>query len=201
MRKILFILFLFSSTLILAQSFDAGLQLGMTGTQVTGDQLSGFHKAGLFGGVFVSHPAGKIGDFQLELNFIQKGSRKNARPDEGDYLQYIMRLNYVAMPLMYRFKIKELFIIEVGVEFAYLISAKEFDEYGQITPDPNKSSFRDIDFSGFAGLGINMGERFRFVFRYSYSIIPIRPLPPSGYYFYDSGQFNEVLIGSIQYNF
>jgi hypothetical protein len=202
MRNILFIiLFFFSIAFSQAQSFNAGLQFGMTGTQVTGDQLSGFHKAGLFGGAFVSHSAGRLGDFQLELNFIQKGSRKNAHPDKGDFVQYLMRLNYVALPIFYKFKLRKTLSLELGAEFAYLINSKEFDEYGLISPLQGQADFKDFDLSGFAGIGVNFKPNFRFVFRYSYSILPIRPQPDQGFYYYDAGQFNEVLIASIQYQF
>jgi hypothetical protein len=203
MRKLLFLFFLFIATGVYAQSFRAGLQLGLAATQVTGDQLSGFHKVGMFGGVFVNYPTGHLGDFQLELNYIQKGSRKNAHPDEGDYEKYIMRLNYVALPFFYKFKIKEKLSIEIGAEFAYLINSKEFDIYGAITPDPRKEDFSNVDLSAFAGVGIKFYEHFRFIFRYSYSIKPIRPKPDSSLplTYYDAGQFNEVVITSIQYQF
>jgi len=201
MRKLLLLLLFFAATALSAQNFNAGLQLGLAASQVTGDQLSGFHKVGMFGGVFVSYPTGHLGDIQLELNYIQKGSRKNAHPDEGDYEKYLMRLNYVAMPLFYRFNIKSSLTIELGAEFAYLISSKEFDIYGEITPDPRKADFRDIDLSAFAGLGVKFHKHFRFILRYSYSVMPIRPQPDEGFFYYDAGQFNEVLITSIQYQF
>jgi len=201
MRKILLLFFLFSIYFTKAQSFHAGLQLGMTGTQVTGDQLSGFNKAGLFGGAFVNHRAGRLGELQFEFNFIQKGSRKNAHPDKGDYNQYLMRLNYVAIPFFYKFIIKKTLSLEIGLELAYLINAKEFDEYGLIDRSQIKTDFRKLDFSGFAGLGVNFHQDFRFVFRYSYSILPIRPQPDSGFYYYDAGQFNEVVTAGIQYQF
>jgi len=201
MRSILFIIFFFSIAFSQAQSFNAGLQFGMTGTQVTGDQLSGFNKAGLFGGAFVNHSAGRLGDFQLELNFIQKGSRKNAHPDKGDNKSYLMRLNYVALPVFYKFKIKKTLSIELGVEFAYLINSKEFEDKVLMTFQ-GLADFKKYDLSGFAGLGVNFKSNFRFVFRYSYSILPIRPKPNSGAItYYDAGQFNEVLIASIQYQF
>lgn len=201
MRKLLVISFLFFMIGLNAQSFRAGLQLGLAASQVTGDQLSGFNKVGMFGGVFVNYPTGHIGDIQLELNYIQKGSRKNAHPDKGDYVQYIMRLNYVALPLFYRFKFKKILSIELGAEFAYLISSKELDLYGVITPDPRKADFRDFDLSAFAGLGIKFYHRFRLIFRYSYSVIPIRPQPDEGFFYYDAGQFNEVLLTTVQYQF
>ena len=201
MRKLLLISFLFFMIGLNAQSFRAGLQLGLAASQVTGDQLAGFNKVGMFGGVFVNYPTGDLGDIQLELNFIQKGSRKNAHPDKGDYEQYIMRLNYVALPLFYRFKFKKILSIELGAEFAYLISSKEFDVYGIITPDPRKADFRNFDLSAFAGLGIKFYDRFRLVFRYSYSVMPIRPQPDEGFFYYDAGQFNEVLLTTVQYQF
>lgn len=201
MRKLLLISFLFFMIGLNAQSFRAGLQLGLAASQVTGDQLAGFNKVGMFGGVFVNYPTGDLGDIQLELNFIQKGSRKNAHPDKGDYEQYIMRLNYVSLPLFYRFKFKKILSIELGAEFAYLISSKEFDVYGIITPDPRKADFRDFDLSAFAGLGIKFYDRFRLVFRYSYSVMPIRPQPDEGFFYYDAGQFNEVLLTTVQYQF
>ena len=187
-----------------AQSFNAGIQGGLTGTQVTGDQLSGFNKAGLFAGLFVNHEAGRLGDLQMEFNFIQKGSRKNAQPDKGIYDSYLMRLNYLAVPVFYRFNIKSPLTIETGLEFAYLISAKEFDEQGQVYPDPSVPYFRSFDLSGFAGLGVAINDRWRFVFRYSYSIIPIRPRPSGGNYYYaywNAGQYNSVLLTTFQYQF
>ena len=204
-RIILFIPVLFFSILFSfgQSSFNSGLQFGLNATQVTGDQLAGFHKAGIFAGIFVNHKLGRLGDIQMEINFTQKGSRKNAKPDEGIYSSYLMRLNYIAVPIFYRFNIKEPLSIDVGLEAAYLINARERDENGWIEPDMTVPYFKDFDFSIFAGLGVEINDHFRFVFRYSYSIVPIRPRPPGNYYYgyWDAGQYNEVLTGTFQYQF
>jgi len=205
MNKIFLItvIILFTSSISWSQGFNSGFQVGINGSQVTGDALAGFHKAGIFAGIFVNHPAGSIGDLQLEINFTQKGSRKNAKPDEGIYDSYLMRLNYVAVPISYKFKLKEPLSIDLGLEFAYLINAKEKDINGWIEPDPTVPYFKNLDFSIFAGLGVDINDNLRFVMRYSYSILPIRERPPGNYYYgyWDAGQYNEVLTASIQYQF
>jgi len=205
MKRLLLISLIFFSVLSSwgQSDFNFGFQLGLNGSQVTGDQLAGFHKAGLFGGLFVNHKAGRLGNIQLEMNFTQKGSRKNAKPDEGIYDSYLMRLNYVAVPLLYRFKIKKTLDIDVGLEAAYLISSRERDINGWVEPDLSVPYFKDFDFSIFAGIGVEINEHLLFVFRYSYSIVPIRPRPPGNYYYgyWDAGQYNEVLTGTLQYQF
>ncbi|RUA25680.1 MAG: hypothetical protein DSY76_06455 [Bacteroidetes bacterium] len=205
MKRFLFISLIFFSVLSSwgQSDFNFGFQLGLNGSQVTGDQLAGFHKAGLFGGLFVNHKAGRLGNIQLEMNFTQKGSRKNAKPDEGIYDSYLMRLNYVAVPLLYRFKIKKTLDIDLGLEAAYLISSRERDINGWVEPDLSVPYFKDFDFSIFAGIGVEINEHLLFVFRYSYSIVPIRPRPPGNYYYgyWDAGQYNEVVTGTLQYQF
>ncbi len=197
-------IFLFTLSLsisVYSQEFKAGIQLGITGTQVTGDQLAGFNKAGLFGGFFVNRNFGRLGDGQLEINFIQKGSKKNAHPDKGDYVKYLLRLNYIEVPVMYKFNIKNILKIEAGVMFAYLINSKEFDIQGKVYPDPSIPYYKKYDISGFAGINYKINDIFSLSFRYSYSILAIRPKPNSVTYRYNAGQFNEVLCSSLQYNF
>lgn len=201
-RKFLFSIFILTASLsAFSQDFNAGINLGMTGTQVTGDRLSGFNKAGLFGGFFVNRNLGNLGDGQLEINFIQKGSRKNAHPDKGDYESYLLRLNYVEVPVMYRFRIKDFLKIEAGVMLAYLINSKEFDIQGEVTPDPTIPYFKKYDFSAFAGINYKINDKLALSLRYSYSVLAIRPKPSSATYRYDQGQYNEVLCTTLQYLF
>lgn len=202
MRKLIFSTFLLIASLsAFSQDFNAGIQMGMTGTQVTGDQLSGFNKAGLFGGFFVNRNLGTLGDGQLEINFIQKGSRKNANPDKGDYESYLLRLNYIEVPVMYRFRIKSYLRIETGLMMAYLINSKEFDIQGQVTPDPTVASFKKYDFSAFAGINYRINDNLALSLRYSYSILAIRPKPSTALYRYNGGQYNEVVCTTLQYQF
>lgn len=196
---IVFILAFFSS-LIFAQSFKAGFQLGITGTQVTGDLLSGYKKAGIYGGFFVVHPVTERSGFQLEMSFIQKGSRKNAKPSDGDYNQYLMRLNYIEMPIFYKYTFKRNLTAELGLSFGYLISSYEADENGPIEQQ-GLPDFKKVEFTGIIGLGYQMNEHMRFFLRYSYSVLPIRSRPTGYYNYINAGQFNDVLCTAFQYQF
>ena len=136
------IFFVLQSNKVVGQEFKMGFQLGMTATQVTGDQLVGFNKAGLFGGLRVTRAMGEYGDGQMEINFIQKGSRLNAKPDKGIYNSYLLRLNYVEVPVSYRLRLNKFFGLEAGAKFAYLISTREKDEQGDLPEEAEKPGFK-----------------------------------------------------------
>lgn len=185
----------------LSQSFKAGFQFGVTATQVDGDNLSGYNKAGIYGGGFVNHPIGDRDNLQLEISFIQKGSRKNAKPSDGIYDSYLMRLNYVEVPFLYSHHIKKYFNIHGGISMGYLISSKERDNYGVFVPSPTVPSFRDFELAGLLGMSFRFKEKWDFVFRFSYSLIPIRDTPILSLAYYNKPQHNNLLITALQYHF
>lgn len=195
------VLFFLSANIVVGQEFKMGAQFGMTATQVTGDQLVGFKKAGLFGGLRVSRPMGKYGSGQMEINFIQKGSRLNAKPDKGIYNSYLLRLNYMEVPVSYHFRLNKFFGLEGGAKFAYLISTREKDENGDIPEEANKPDFNKFDVSVFAGAVYEINDKWSFVIRYAYSVKSFRPKPDNSYVRYDDGQFNETICTAFQYKF
>ena len=69
-----------------AQNFRGGLRAGFTATQMSGDELSGFHKMGAYAGGFVNwrfiqNPHWAI---QPEINFVMKGSSTFLRADKTE---------------------------------------------------------------------------------------------------------------------
>ena len=197
----LLLIFLGTNNKAISQEFKAGLQVGMTATQVTGDALAGFNKAGLFGGVTIRRKMGSFGYGQMEMNFIQKGSRINAEPDKGIYSSYLLRMNYIEVPISYRYMFFKNMGIESGLKFAYLINAREFDENGEIPSEAEKPGFNKFDVSAFIGLTYKINKKWGFVIRYAYSIKSFRPKPDNPYTNYRDGQFNETICTAFQYNF
>ena len=59
-----------------AQVFYGGLQLGINGSQIWGDEMKGFNKGGVLAGVFIDFPVSKRSFFSMEMNYTQKGSRR-----------------------------------------------------------------------------------------------------------------------------
>ena len=202
MRQIWTLFFiLILPTVVISQSFKAGFQFGVSATQVDGDNLTGYNKAGLYGGGYVNHPVGNKDNIQMEISFIQKGSRKNAKPSDGIYDSYLMRLNYVEVPLLYIHNFRKYFAVQAGFSTAYLISSTEKDNYGTFDNSSSVPSFRNFELAGMVGMSIRFKEKWDFVFRFSYSLIPIRDTPIFSFAYYNKPQHNNVLITALQYHF
>ena len=180
-----------------AQQFDAGLRFGLTTTQVGGDQLEGFDKAGLLGGGYVSRAVSKRTSLAMEMLFVQKGSRKPV--DETDNSFYRLRLSYIEVPLLLRWKASRKITLETGPAFGVLVAANEADQVGDINYAP---AFENTEFSFHLGLLYFLGEQRSVNARYGFSVLPIRSFSSvSNYRYLDSGQFNEVIQLSLNYAF
>ena len=94
--KSLMLLLLFTSVSASSQAFFGGLALGGVTSQVDGDNNNGFHKVGFTGGAFVGLELTDIFEAQFEIKYIQKGSRSDAE----DPYQFLIRLDYVELPLI-----------------------------------------------------------------------------------------------------
>ena len=83
-----YILYLLLGVLTLsvnAQNFGGGVILGLSSSQVGGDDLSGFHKTGGLIGIFVNNSISKLLSVQMEMTYIQKGS-KNPHMNDPKYV-------------------------------------------------------------------------------------------------------------------
>src|SRR5436853_3326713 len=83
-----------------AQNFHAGAFGGISTSQVSGDNLGGFDKAGLYAGSFVNMPAGEKWLLQMEITYIQKGSRPSKSDEEAGFPGVFPTLNYAEVPLI-----------------------------------------------------------------------------------------------------
>jgi len=197
-RIFLFLLFCSITFSSVAQNFRAGLIAGLSTTQVAGDQLSGFNKAGVMGGGFVNREFSEQTSLQMEIYFIQKGSRKPLQ-SEADNQFYVMRLSYVEIPLLLQWKAGPKLIFEAGPSIAVLIFSEEEREYGAYEPFP---PFEKTDLSGQFGISYPLSEKLNVNSRFSQSIIPIRPFVQSSLNdFFNEGQYNTVISFDLQYRF
>jgi len=198
-RKVIFIcLFIFSFQWLHAQDFHAGVIGGISATQVAGDGLSGYNKAGVIVGGFVNRSFSDKTSFQMEILFIQKGSRQPVIPDQNNEF-YVMRLSYIEVPLLFKWQFHPKFNFEFGPSFGNLIFSEEEDQFGI---EKNRPPFKTFEFSGNVGLSYQLSEKFTVNSRFSTSVLPIRPFAPSSLNtFFDSGQYNTVLMFTLHYQF
>ncbi len=180
------------------QSFKAGLIAGLSTTQISGDNLSGFNKVGLLAGGFVSTQLSEKFDAAMEITFIQKGSRKNADPDKNDYTSYLLRLSYIEVPILFQWNYSRRFCFEIGPTMGVLLSEYEEDETGEL---PARRPFNSFEFGGTVGLNINLVSGLIFNTRLSSSLIPVREHQSGQSYRLNAGQYNSVLAFTIRYKF
>jgi hypothetical protein len=181
-----------------AQQFNAGVMGGLGGTQVSGDQLSGFDKLGFIAGGFVSSTLSEKFDMGGQLLFITKGSKKDQDPDKNDYTTYLLRLQYLELPIVFTWKQSKRFYFEAGPTFGYLLSSYEEDEYGE---DPVSREFNDFELGIVASIIVNIKAGFAVNLRYNNSIMPVREHAGGSTYRLNQGQYNSGLLLVAQYTF
>ena len=108
-----------------AQKFEGGVMLGLVGSQVAGDLYSGYNKAGINAGGWISLSVGVRSKLQMELGYIQKGSRENPDYERNKFDSYLMRLGYVNMRFLYIIQYNELLSFEAGLSPNFLIHSNE----------------------------------------------------------------------------
>jgi hypothetical protein len=199
---ILLLIFVFFSVFTTAQEFHGGVTAGVVGSQVAGDGFSGFHKGGLYAGGYVNLDVSPRSAFQMELTFFMKGSQENPREKNG-YIDYLFRVNYIEMPLLYQFKIGR-FVIEAGPSAGVLVSYFETDLNGyEISDQP------DYNKPARLALQINLGLRFFITdkigadFRTNNSLLKIRSqnVRCDVWRLWGYGQFSDALVLSFFYQF
>ena len=125
MKKFFISLILISTALnSSAQSFGGGIILGISTSQVGGDNLGGFNKAGLLTGVYANRTINPLLTLQMEMTYIQKGSNN---PNMNDFEHPDLdvpdiSMSYIEIPLLIKYKQSEFLDIEGGLQAAYLIN-------------------------------------------------------------------------------
>ena len=180
---------------IQAQDFGGGIILGLSTSQVSGDYLGGFNKAGLLVGGFVDLEFSNTLKGQMEMTFIQKGSN-NPKMNENSITD--ISLSYFEVPLLLKYQQSSMIDIEVGIETAFLISASDNDIYGQISTKKTRE-FNTTDIGIFIGIDYSISPQLILNSRISNSILPIRTHASGATFQLNKGQYNSVLRFALHY--
>lgn len=194
-RHLIFLLLLVPGIAV-AQKIEGGLLAGINATQVAGDVASGYNKAGITFGGFAGFRINDHTEFRMELAFSQKGSRMN--PTDENPQQYLLRVNYIDIPFLYRYHYNTKLTFEGGLSYGYLIDHyEEADYYTAVSA----TEFNNHALNIIVGLSYGLSPRFSANFRSINSLIPIRPHASGVKRLFNSGQYNDVLTLSINYHF
>ena len=191
-------------------TFAGGVSVGGTASQISGDNLAGFHKVGATAGVFancVLADQPKYGlKLQLEMNFVMKGSHSYTPPSQpvDPMSKYVLNLGYIEVPVLLRFRFARItirnvsdFEFEAGPAFGIHLYDRERNAYGRI---PDLPEFKWWELSLMGGLSYKYKNHHIFTLRYSNSILPVRK-PNWAVNQTVKMQFNSVLYLIYSYQF
>jgi hypothetical protein len=186
------------------QRFNGGVYIGGDVSQVDGDNNSGFNKFGYLAGALVGLRVSPHSSFQMEIGYIQKGSRINADSlNMGN--TYLMRFHYLEVPLLYQYTFAKRFSVEAGPAMDVILgSLEEVNGF----ESPSRVPLRPVTLAGILGVSGFITNHLKANFRFNYSILSIRDIsglqriPPSyRYIFFEWGQYNNVLSFSLYWYF
>ncbi len=193
---------------LFSQKFDGGILAGGLVSQVDGDDWAGYSKLGYLVGGFVQLEISPNFSFQMEMEYIQKGSRKPSNIDSGDYKTYLLRLHYLEIPVLFQYTFFKRLSVEAGPAFDILLGSLEEGDGLEIPPD-YQQPLRPVALAGIIGASVYITRHLKAAFRFNYSILSLRKPQPFGTpgtrhwrkIFFEWGQYNNVMSLSVSYQF
>ncbi len=183
-----------------AQNINVGALAGINASQVSGDGYKGFYKAGVLVGLYSNFEVSEKLRFQFEVNYSEKGSRRNPKTDEGDPDFFLLRMNYIEVPIMLKMRQKK-FTYEAGVYFSQLVHDYLENEFGEFTIQPHLNQLKKNDLGALIGFNYNATENLIMNWRFSNSIIPFRKYDSGASFQFDSGLLHNYISFTLRYEF
>jgi len=159
-----------------AQQF--GVKAGLNLASLSGEGMEEFDgRTSLHVGVVVEFEISDTFSFQPELIYSSQGAKFSY--SDSDYSEsYILKLQYLNIPLMAKFYVAEGFSLEAGPQIGFLLSAKaawEESYDGEVDSDSwdLKEDLKGIDFSLNFGAGYKLDNGFNFGARYNLGLSDI----------------------------
>lgn len=200
MKRVLLVMFLLGTTSLLsfAQRFEGGVIAGFNASQVDGDNYSGYHKPGIAFGGFVQTNLSRTVYAGMELKFMQKGSRNIDSLATDGQIKYVMRLNYIDLPVYLGIRTSEKISLLAGISPSYLMSGNEYNDYGKFEEE-DQNPFEEFDLQGMLGFRFQITQRLFVDLRGAYSLLPIRKQTGDPLWYWKSNQFNNLLSTTVLY--
>jgi hypothetical protein len=193
MKKIIWLILIVIPQIAFSQRFQGGVLLGFNASQIDGDDLWGYNKAGLMGGVFVFTEFTNKWKGQMEIKYSAKGS---ATP-KGTADQYKIRLQYIEMPIVVEYGMFKKVQLQAGGTLGYLFNAGYYEGFGYAKFKKEEMPY-SLETAICVGLNATFIDPIIFNVRFSYSLFPIREKYTNATY-YDGAWYNNLITFGIYY--
>ena len=156
-----------------SQSFSGGFMIGAGGSQIDGDEQSGYKKPGFIGGAYISRKLSENISFKIESYYIGKGAVLNIDQADGTvYQQFNTSLHYIEMPFLIAFTLHPKIEIALGIAPSYLFEHKLTQDRFLI--DKSMYSLNSLDFQPIGQVDFFLTDKIITSLRFSYSITDVR---------------------------
>lgn len=177
-----------------AQRFIGGVVGGMNITQIEGDQVNGYKKAGFNAGAMLMIPLNRKQTFfvTMELLYTQKGAFQsnftetvkalpyddtlliNPSIPKNNKIYYKIRLDYVEVPVIFHYEDPRTgFAIGVGASWSRLVNYQETLFGHRLYTDLQSGRYKRNEWSYLIDVKIPIYQALKLNFRYQYSMLPI----------------------------
>lgn len=178
--------------------FGGGVTAGVVGSQVDGDTHGGYHRLNGTGGVWVERELAGRFALRIELRYIGKGSLANRREGGARRLEYSLGLHYIEVPLLVHYSLGAHWYVGLGVAGGYLMGWQERNAHGDDLR-ASRTRVRSYEVSALGRVGWRITDSWSVRFGAGYSIMPIRGRLGAVGAGYRSGQYNNYLELSLDY--
>lgn len=154
MKKIILTSFMLCSVFAFSQEIKFGAKVGLNLSNLSGDYPIGIYehnsKIGFHIGGFAEYEINDKFILQPELLFSTQGNTYGYKDYYGggsyyDGADYNLKLNYLNLPIILKYKIIEKLSIDFGPQIGYLISAKTKIDVTEDSRDPSQNYSVEID--------------------------------------------------------
>lgn len=194
-----------------AQNFGGGVNAGVAASEVSGDRAGGPDKLGWYAGVFTYLPFSENSRLQLEISYVQKGSRALRIGEASSFIRdYKLNLHYIEVPLVFQMDFAPLirlpYVERLTAEFGFsgstVVGHREKEDGKDIsTATAEQKPFRMAELNVLTGLYYPVSEKLSFHLRFSQGITPFRSHQGGSATWYNRGQYHTVWTFGLTYFF
>ena len=196
-KSALLIFLLFVAFITSAQTFHASVIGGLNFCQIDGDRFAGYNKLGFNGGIRIHTEKDEKWDIGFDLLYTTKGSKKRIIPDDPNPQIFIIKAQYVELPLWARYKIPSLSNLRAigGISIGSNVGGTVDDGYG-----PKDANFKPLEVALNLGAEYKLAEALTLSLRHSNSMNRIgEDYPGARRWVNRVGLFNRIYMLSLAY--
>ena len=163
---------LFITTASLAQDANIGIKAGTNLTKIDGQSFKDGYKMSFQGGLFMELDFNKKVGIQPEFLFSQTKSENNTGTLPYTFQNNDVNLNYLTIPILFRYKIAKVLVLNVGPQYSFLLNKSD----NRLLD--NREPFKNSDFAMVGGAQLNF-RYLRIYGRYAVGLNNINDLSES----------------------